>query len=216
MKVIVIGCGKLGSHVARELEARGDTVVAVDTDQAAFRRLGADFRGRTVLGTGFDRAVLDQAGIDEVDAVVATTSSDEANGLIGLVGRDRFHVPRVIARLHDANQARLYRSLGVGTISTTAWGVDRICEMLSFEQLDTAMVIGDSDVELVRVEAPTLLVGRPVSVLLAIGEVQVVCVERDAHAFLPTRGTQVHAGDILWCMVMTTSKPRLKSMLGQE
>ncbi|MFZ1912962.1 MAG: TrkA family potassium uptake protein, partial [Propionicimonas sp.] len=178
MKIIVIGCGKLGSGLADELARRGHAVTVIDTSAAAFDRLGANFPGKTVEGVGFDRAVLESAGIGQVDAVVATTGSDDANAVIGRMSRTRYRVPQVIARLHDARQAHLYRSLGVHPVSTITWGVDRICELLSFQQFEALLTIGDSDLELVRVEAPTLLVGTPVSALTVAGEIQVVSIER--------------------------------------
>lgn len=214
MKIIVIGCGKLGSGLAVELARRGHAVIVVDSKAAAFERLGASFPGKTIEGIGFDREVLESAGIGQVDAVVATTGSDDANAVIGRLSRTRYRVPQVIARLHDARQAHLYRSLGVHPVSTITWGVDRICELLSFQQFEAMLTIGDSDLELVRVEAPTLLVGTPVSALTVAGEIQVVSIERGARAFIPISGTRVHDRDVLCLAVMSASKPRLKSMLG--
>ena len=214
MKIIVIGCGKLGSGLAVELARRVHAVIVVDSKAAAFERLGASFPGKTIEGIGFDRDVLESAGIGQVDAVVATTGSDDANAVIGRLSRTRYRVPQVIARLHDARQAHLYRSLGVHPVSTITWGVDRICELLSFQQFEAMLTIGDSDLELVRVEAPTLLVGTPVSALTVAGEIQVVSIERGARAFIPISGTRVHDRDVLCLAVMSASKPRLKSMLG--
>ena len=214
MKIIVIGCGKLGSGLAVELARRGHAVIVVDSKAAAFERLGASFPGKTIEGIGFDRDVLESAGIGQVDAVVATTGSDDANAVIGRLSRTRYRVPQVIARLHDARQAHLYRSLGVHPVSTITWGVDRICELLSFQQFEAMLTIGDSCLELVRVEAPTLLVGTPVSALTVAGEIQVVSIERGARAFIPISGTRVHDRDVLCLAVMSASKPRLKSMLG--
>ena len=216
MKVIVIGCGKLGSGLALELARRGNDVTAVDVDPLAFQRLGTGFAGRTVEGVGFDRDVLQRAGVGKVDAVVATTDSDDANALIGRIARSRFGVPHVIARLHDARQGHVYRSLGVQPVSTVTWGVDRICELLSHERFEAVMTMGDNDLELVRTEVPALLVGAPVSRVTAVGEIQVVAVERGSHAFIPTSGTRLHAGDVLSFAVMSASKPRLKSMLGRQ
>ena len=214
MKIIVIGCGKLGSGLAVELARRGHAVTVVDSKAAAFERLGASFPGKTIEGIGFDRDVLESGGIGQVDAVVATTGNDDANAVIGRLSRTRYRVPQVIARLHDARQAHLYRSLGVHPVSTITWGVDRICELLSFQQFEALLTIGDSDLELVRVEAPTLLVGTPVSALTVAGEIQVVSIERGARAFIPISGTRVHDRDVLCLAVMSASKPRLKSMLG--
>ena len=216
MRVIVVGCGKLGSSLALELAHRGHDVTVVDTAPHTFRRLGAAFPGRTVEGVGFDRDILEAAGIATVDAVVATTGSDDANALIGRIGRTRYRVPQVIARLHDPRQGHLYRSLGVQPITTIASGVDRICQLLSFEHFEAVLTMGDNDLDLVRIEVPTLLVGAPVSALTAIGEFHIVSIERGNRAFIPTPATKLDDGDILCFAVMTASKPRLKSMLGRK
>jgi trk system potassium uptake protein TrkA len=215
MRVIVVGCGRLGSALAVELARKGNAVTVVDTNRAAFQRLGAGFPGKTIEGVGFDRELLERAGIADVDAVVATTGNDDANALIGRIGRTRFRVPQVIARLHNDRQAHLYRSLGVHPVSTITWGVDRICELLTYQQFETVLTMGDSDLDLVRVEAPTLLVGTPVSALTVPGEIQLVSIERGASAFIPISGTRIHDRDILCFAVMSASKPRLTSMLGR-
>jgi len=215
MKVIVVGCGKLGSALALELARRGHGVTVVDIAPDAFARLGAGFEGRTIHGVGFDRDVLEDAGIKRVDAIVAMTDSDDANALIGRIGRTRYRVPQVISRLHDARQAHLYRSLGVHPVSTITWGVDRICELLSFHQFEEVLTLGDGEVEIVRADAPTLLIGTAVSGLNVPGEIQVVAIERGSHAFTPLSGSTLHDRDILSIAVMSTSKPRLKTMLGR-
>lgn len=216
MRVIVIGCGELGSSLALELARRHDDVTVVDITPEAFRRLGAGFTGRTIQGVGFDRDILETAGIASVDAVVATTGSDDANALIGRIGRSRYRVPQVIARLHDARQGHLYRSLGVQPVTTVAWGVDRICQLLSAEHFDAVLTMGDNDLDLVRIEIPTLMVGAPVSSLTAIGEFHVVSIERGTRAFIPTSATRFCEGDVVFFAVMTASRPRLKSMLGRK
>lgn len=215
MKVIIVGCGKLGSSLALELARRRNSPTVIDLDPRAFRRLGPDFPGRTVAGVGFDRTVLEAAGIRHVDAVVASAGSDDVNALVGRIARSRYRVPQVIARLHDPRQAQLYRSLGVHSVSTISWGVTRICEMLNFRQFDTLQTMGETDVELVTVEVPTLLVGAPVSALTVLGEIQVVSVERGSRAFIPTAGTILHDEDVLYLAVMRASKPHLRSMLGK-
>lgn len=122
MNVIIVGCGKLGSSLALELARRRHSPTVVHIDPRAFRRLGPDFPGRTVPGPGFDRVILESAGIARVDSVVSTAGSDDVNALVGRIARSRYRVPQVIARLHDPRQAQLYRSLGVHSVSTVIWG----------------------------------------------------------------------------------------------
>jgi len=213
MKVIIVGCGKLGAGLALELIKKGHSITVIDSNQEAFELLGKDFNGKTIIGVGFDRNILDKAQIKYADAVVASTKSDEANALIGRISRNVYKVPRVISRLYDPRKAEIYRSLGIQTISTTTWGVQRVTEMLSYNQLDSILTMG-SGVELIRIETPALLVGRTLNELMIPGETQVVSVCRDNKTFLPTMGMSLQKHDIIFVAALTASVKRLKSLLG--
>lgn len=214
MKVIIVGCGKLGSGLAKALLRKGNQVTIIDRDAEAFELLGKDFQGEKIVGTGFDRDILEQAGISRADAVISCSKSDEANALIGKLARDVYRVPRVIARLYDPRRAEIYRSLGIQTLSTTTWGVQRAMEMLSYDKLDSVLTIGDSQVEIVRAETPALLVGRTVSELTVYGEIQVVSISRNNKSFLPSQGTVLNQNDVLYIAVLASSANRLKTLLG--
>lgn len=125
MHTIIVGCGRVGSTVARELDAAGHSVVVIDRKKDAFRRLGSDFRGRTINGIGFDRDVLTDAGIAADCAVVAVTNGDNSNVLVARVAREMFGVERVIARINDPKRAQIYERLGVATVATVAWAASR-------------------------------------------------------------------------------------------
>ncbi|MDP4152291.1 MAG: NAD-binding protein [Bacillota bacterium] len=214
MKVIIVGCGKLGSGLALNLLKKGHNVTVIDNDPEAFQLLGKDFKGETIVGVGFDRGILEKAQIKMADAIVACSKSDEANALIGRISRNIYKVPRVISRLYDPRKAEVYRSLGIQTISTTTWGVLRTTEMLSYNQLDSVLTIGDSNVELVRIDTPTLLVGRTVNELTVVGEIHVVAISRDNKTFLPTMGTALQKHDVIYIAALSSSTKRLKSLLG--
>lgn len=214
MKVIIVGCGKLGSGLARNLIKKGHNVTVIDRNKESFSLLGSDFTGETIVGIGFDKDVLEKAHIRRADAIVACSKSDEANALIGRLAKNVYRVPRVISRLYDPRKAEIYRTLGIQTISTTTWGVLRATEMLSYNQLDSVLTIGDSNVELVRIETPALLVGKTVNELTAIGEVQVVAISRANKTFLPTMGTALEKHDVIYIAVMASAQKRLKSILG--
>jgi trk system potassium uptake protein TrkA len=214
MKVIIVGCGKLGSGLARSLIQKGHTVTVIDSNPEAFEMLGKDFKGETIVGIGFDRDILEQAQIQLADAIVASSKSDETNALIGRIARNVYKVPRVISRLYDPRKAEIYRTLGIQTISTTTWGIQRTIEMLSYGQLDSVLTLGDSNVELIRIETPALLIGRTVNELTIYGEIQVVAISRENKSFLPTMGTALHKHDIIYIAALSTSAKKLKSMLG--
>lgn len=213
MRIIVIGCGRMGAGLALHLARRGHEVTVVDRDPAALAALGTGFNGRTLVGYGFDRAVLIRAGVSHADALAAVTSSDEANVVAARAARQFFHVPRVVARLYDPRKAEIYRRLGLQTISTTEWGIGRIAELLSYSWLDPIVSLGSS-VDIVDVEAPPALTGRNVASLTLPGEIQVVAVSRGGACFLPTQETPLQAGDLLHIAVLTTATERLKALLG--
>ncbi len=214
MKVIIVGCGKLGSGLAKALLRKGNQVTIIDRDADAFELLGEGFQGEKIVGIGYDRDILEQANISRADAVISCSKSDEANALIGKLARDIYRVPRVIARLYDPRRAEIYRSLGIQTLSTTTWGVQRAMEMLSYDKLDSVLTIGDSQVEIVRAETPALLVGRSVSELTVYGEIRVVAISRNNKAFLPSQGTVLNQDDVIYIAVLASSANRLKTLLG--
>ena len=158
MKIIIVGCGRVGSRLARTLSLQGHTVTVVDKDPTAFEQLGASFKGKTVTGIGFDQDVLKQAGIQHVDALAAVTSSDETNVVTARLAKRVFHVPRVAARVYDPRKAEIYRRLGLQTISPVALGSVQLAELLSFSHLDTVATLGSGDVHIVDVEIPEFAV----------------------------------------------------------
>ena len=164
-------------------------MTTVDIDPEAFERLGPGFAGRTVLGVGFDRDVLIQAGIERADGLAAMTSSDEANVVAARIAREVFKVPRVVARLYDPRKADIYKRLGLQTIQPVTWEIVRIAELLCHSQLDTIATLGYGDAEVMEADVPPLLEGRTVNELTVPGEIQVVALSRNGRTFLPTLGT---------------------------
>jgi len=130
MRVVILGCGRVGAYLARMLVAEGHQVTVIDKNSAAFTRLGPDFPGNLVVGTGIDEDVLRRAGIEQADAFVAVTNGDNTNVMAAQVAREIFGIPRVICRIYDPLREEIYRSLGLETICPTLWGANRIKEML--------------------------------------------------------------------------------------
>jgi trk system potassium uptake protein TrkA len=214
MKVIIVGCGKMGSGLALELIKKGHRVTVVGASIDEFSMLGKGFQGETIVGVGFDQQVLEQAGIKRADAIVACTKSDETNAVIGRISRNIYKVPRVISRLYDPRKAEIYRSLGIQTIATTSWGVKHAMELLSYDQLDGVTSLGNGDVDIIRVETTEMLIGKKIADLTVPGEFHVAAVSRQNQTFLPTLGTQLQKGDVVYFSVLGTSQKKLKHMLG--
>jgi trk system potassium uptake protein len=214
MKIVVTGCGRTGSGLARVLDAAGHAVAVVDVDPAAFARLGPAFRGTTVLGVGFDRDVLERAGIRRADALAAVTGDDEVNAVVARLASRIFRVPRCVARLYDPRRAEIYRRLGVQVVAPVDWSIHRTAELLTFAQAGVVMSLGSGQVDLVDAEAPHLLEGRPVTEVTVAGEVMLVAISRAGRTFIPTPASLLQAGDILHLAVVAASRGRLESLVG--
>jgi trk system potassium uptake protein TrkA len=126
VKTIILGCGRVGAALAQQLESASNEVVIIDRNQDAFARLGPDFSGGMVLGTGIDEDVLRKAGIEGADAFVAVTNGDNTNAMSAQIAKLIFHVPHVVARLYDPIREETYRTLGLETVSPTIMGVEGI------------------------------------------------------------------------------------------
>ena len=214
MKVIIMGCGRVGESTSRLLADEGHDIAVIDYDQTALDRLGPHFKGRTVLGVGFDRDVLIEAGIEQADAFAATSSSDSANIIAARIAHNVFHVPRVVARLFDPRRAEIYQRLGLVTISSTAWGAERIRELLTHADLDPVMTFGSGEVVMLTLEAPPQLVGRSVKHISVPGEIGVVAITREGKAIMPVFGTEIRMGDTLHLSVLASSMERIEILLG--
>ena len=119
MKVIIMGCGRVGARIASLLDHSGNAITVIDTDSRAFRRLPAGFGGETVIGTGIDEDVLRKAGIEDADAFIAVTNGDNRNIMAAQVARLVFEVPVVVCRIYDPVREDTYRRLGLTTVCPT-------------------------------------------------------------------------------------------------
>jgi trk system potassium uptake protein len=204
VRVVVVGCGRVGAGLAAGLAEAGDVVAVVDKDPKAFERLGEEFTGQTVEGIGFDRDMLEQAGVARADALVAVTGGDNSNVVTARVARDAYRVPRVIARIHDPRRASLYEELGIVTVSSTAWGMRKVRDYLEHRTLKEEHSFGRGEVTLLRLELPQHLVDRQVADVEGDG-LRVVSVTRRGGAFVPGSGTVLAEGDVVRLAVGSTA-----------
>src|SRR3990172_7430633 len=199
MNIIVLGCGRMGSELAKTLSFRRHAVTVVDVDPAAFERLGGKFPGRTVTGNAIDRNTLVAAGVERADGVAAVTATDEANEACARLALQTFRVPKVVARLYDPVKADVYRHLAA---------------LLCPSRLDTVISLGSGEVDIVETEVPPLLIGRSVPELRVPGEIRVVAITREGRTFLPGDGTVFCKGDRLHIALLGASSERLRTLLG--
>src|SRR3954471_5032429 len=160
MHVIVVGCGRVGSELAAELEQEGHTVAVIDKNRNAFRRLPERFTGRAVLGFGFDRDHLEQAGIREAEALAAVTSGDNSNILTARIARETFEIPNVVARIYDPRRAAIYQRLGIPTVATVAWTTDQVRRRLLPDRVVSEWTDASGKMSLVERALPEGWAGR--------------------------------------------------------
>lgn len=214
MKIMIIGCGRMGTGLALYLEMSDHSVTVIDNDPSAFERLGPAFRGQTFQGDALDRDILISAGIERADCLAALTPNDNINLVVARLAKEMFKVPKVVARMHDPRKSEIYRRLGVQTVSTVSLGMQRFAELLTFSRLDIVHSLGSGGVGIVESEIPPLLAGRMVNDLTVTGEIQVVAISRGGRTFVPTLGTVFLEGDMIHIAVSSSSVDRLKALMG--
>ena len=122
LKIVILGCGRVGSTLAAMLDQAGHEVSVIDYSSEAFQRLSPDFRGETIPGNGVDEEVLIRAGIKEADAFVAVTNGDNRNIMASQIAKEIFNVKKVMCRIYDPIREETYHELGLETISPTKVG----------------------------------------------------------------------------------------------
>lgn len=125
-----MGCGRVGSRLARTLDEVGHSVAVIDQSKDSFSRLGAGFEGTTVQGIGFDQDTMLAAGIERAQAFAAVSSGDNSNIVAARVAREKYGVDRVVARIYDPRRAAIYARLGIPTVATVAWTTEQVMRQL--------------------------------------------------------------------------------------
>jgi trk system potassium uptake protein TrkA len=213
MQAVIVGCGRVGTLLAQLLEQEGHQVAVIDKNPTAFRRLNGGFRGRTVTGVGFDRDTLREAGIERADAFAAVTSGDNSNFIAATVARDTFQVPTVVARIYDPQREQIYRRLGIRTISSTAWGAQKIKRLMMNNDLHDTQELGNGEVQMMRARVGGLVAGRSVRDLSYNGQVCVFGLVRNGEAHIPLPDTQLQEGDTLHLSVHVDAIERVEVLI---
>ncbi len=194
---MIMGCGRVGSSIARSLEDLGHSVAVIDRNQDAFRRLGPEFGGRQVLGMGFDREVLRKAGIQKAGAFAAVSSGDNSNIVAARVARETFGIDRVVARIYDPKRAAVYERLGIPTVATVTWAADRVLRRLLPEGAEPLWRDPSGTVRVDEIPAPDSWVGSTVQQLQDHTGARVAFMTRLGSGLIPSRDTVVQDGDLL-------------------
>lgn len=209
---MIVGCGRVGSTLALSLISSGHSVAVVDRKSDAFFRLRDNFAGQTITGIGFDRDVLEQAGIKKASAVAAVTNGDNSNILVARVARESFGIENVVARISDPKRAEIYERLGIATVATVKWTSDRILRRILPDLPAVEWTDPSSSVVLVERTLPDSLVGEKV-LELEIKGARISALRRLSAAVIPDSKTLVQQGDIAYFTVEKDSVNSLDEFL---
>lgn len=206
MHIVIMGCGRVGAMLATGLEKRGHSVAVVDSNADAFRRLGPDFKGITVKGVGFDREVLEAAGIRKADGFAAVSNGDNSNILAARVVREIYHVENVVARIYDQGRAEVYERLGIPTVATVKWTVLQVLRRLLPEGSEPVWRDPTGDARLLQVRVHSGWVGYRIKDLSNQANCPIPFVMRVGRGLVPDRDTIYQDGDLIYvaCMVERT------------
>ena len=213
MHAVIMGCGRVGSELTLQLGKAGHDVVIIDKKPEAFDRLPPGFDARTIVGLGFDRDILEEAGIKEADAFIAVSNGDNSNIVSARVALEHYHVPNVIARIYDPQRAEIYQRLNIPTVATTTWGVKQIMMMLTHPREEIKESLVGGDLFRMRVPVPDHLIGKSVSKLNEEGKVLVAGVDRMGSGFIPVPSSTFQQGDIVQLILQKDGLDILDEML---
>ncbi|WP_405146440.1 TrkA family potassium uptake protein [Sphaerisporangium sp. NBC_01403] len=213
MHIVIMGCGRVGSTLAHILEDSGHSVAIIDRDPQAFRRLRAGFRGRRVTGIGFDRDVLEEAGIESAAAYVAVSSGDNSNIISARVARETFGVDNVVARIYDSRRAEVYQRLGIPTVATVRWTADQILRRVLPEGAEPLWRDPTGVVILAEVAYHSSWIGSRTRTLEEAAGARVAFLNRMGEALLPKEETVLQEGDILHMIAGDNDMDRINKVL---
>ena len=216
MHIVIMGCGRVGSTLAQNLESRGHSVAIIDQNPDAFRRLRPDFSGLTVTGVGFDREVLIEAGIERADAFAAVSSGHNSNIISARLARETFGVDRVAARIYDQKRAEVYERLGIPTVATVRWTADRMLRHLVPHGVLELWRDPTSTVSIVEVPLHPGWISKPLRALEEATGARAAFVMRFGIGTLPTASTMLQDGDQVFMLVTDDMAAKITEITGGE
>jgi trk system potassium uptake protein TrkA len=211
--IIVVGCGRVGSRLAIELENDDHSVAVIDKNEAAFRRLGPDFQGSMIVGAGFDRDRLDSAGANGADALAAVTSGDNSNILTARIARETYSIDAVVARIYDPRRAEIYQRLGIPTVATVTWTIEQVIRKLFPDRTISEWTDPTGEVRLVERTLPDLWCGKRLDSIEKRTGARIVAVTRGGHSALAIGDVVGQEGDILHVAVDGAAQVALEELL---
>ncbi|GAA2728120.1 TrkA family potassium uptake protein [Actinocorallia aurantiaca] len=216
MHIVIMGCGRVGSTLAHILEDKGHSVAIIDQSPEAFRRLRGTFKGRRVVGMGFDRDVLIEAQIEKASAFVAVSSGDNSNIISARVARETFGVENVVARIYDSRRAEVYQRLGIPTVATVRWTAEQMLRRLLPDGAMPLWRDPTGEVKLAEVQTDTAWIGARVGEMEGSARTRVAFLSRLGEAVIPTADTVIQDGDVVHVMAHSSDIDRITEALAKR
>jgi trk system potassium uptake protein TrkA len=210
--VVIMGCGRVGSALAKSLESKGHSVAIIDQDATAFRRLSADFAGERVTGVGFDRDTLAEAGIERAGAFAAVSSGDNSNIIAARVARETFGIENVVARIYDYGRAEVYQKLGIPTVATVRWTADQVMRRLLPAGTLSEWRDPSGQVALAEVEVSPNWIGHRVRQLEEESGARVALITRLGNGILPNLESVVQDGDLVHVTMLWEQREQVEAV----
>jgi trk system potassium uptake protein len=207
--VVIMGCGRVGSTLAKSLEDRSHGVSVIDTNPDAFRRLGPSFNGTKVTGIGFDQGVLERAGIERADAFAAVSSGDNSNIIAARVARETFGIQQVVARIYDPGRAEVYQRLGITTVATVKWTADQVLRRLLPAGAEPDFRDPSGTIRVDHVPVSEAWVGRRTVTFQEESGGRIAWIDRLGEGMIPTRDSVIQEGDLLHLVMREENADRV-------
>lgn len=192
-----MGCGRVGSTLARNLEDRNHTVSVIDSEAESFRRLGTEFNGDRILGYGFEKSVLEKAGIARADAFAAVSSGDNSNIIAARVARETFGIEQVVARIYDPGRAEVYQRLGITTVATVKWTADQFMRRLLPAGAMPDFRDPTGTIRVDQMPVPEIWVGTRTVLFQEQAQCRIAWIDRLGEGILPHRESVLQEGDLI-------------------
>lgn len=211
MYVIIVGCGRIGSELAKILSNEKHNVVVIDKNSRVFESLGKNFNGFTFVGNGFDIELLKLAGIEKADALCAVTNSDNVNLITAQAAKKIFNIKKVIARVYNPNRANIYRVLGLDIIS----GVNLVAAMIRdkiVESRSSSFLIETAELAMLEIRAEKKIINKKIKEINIPNELLIAAINRKKQSIIPEQDTEIQEGDILIGVVKISSLEKIKKI----
>lgn len=210
---VIMGCGRVGSTLALSLEEQGHDVAVVDKERTSFRRLGPGFEGRRVVGYGFDRDTLVQAGVEHAHAFAAVSSGDNSNILAARVARETYNVENVVARIYDPGRAEIYQRLGIPTVGTVVWTANRMLRRLLPHGATPQYTDPSGNIVVAEIAYHAAWIGRRYTDVEVIIQSRVAFVMRTGQGIIPGPESVIQEGDILNVIATAEAMTKIERVL---